>query len=88
MDDNLAKKGIDPRELKVLRQRIETLKKEIQEVESRRDELTEWLRFIKVDYGTLRQEQQNKESALSQLNRELLQKNSNYRQSIRIKRQA
>lgn len=74
MDDNLAKKGIDPRELKVLRQRIETLKKEIQEVESRRDELTEWLRFIKVDYGTLRQEQQNKESALSQLNRELLQK--------------
>ena len=74
MDANLANKGIDPREVKVLRQRIETLKKEIQEVESRRDELTEWLRFIKVDYGTLRQEQQNKESALSQLNRELLQK--------------
>lgn len=74
MDDNLTKKGIDPSEVKVLRQRIETLKKEIQEVESRRDELTEWLRFINVDYGTLRQEQLNKESALSQLSRELLQK--------------
>ncbi len=73
LDDDLAKKGIDPREVKILRERIETLKKEIQAVEERRDELIEWQRFINVDYGPLRLEQQKKESDLSQQNRELLQ---------------
>ncbi|WP_113305389.1 ATP-binding protein, partial [Escherichia coli] len=73
LDDNLAKKGIDPREVKILRERIETLKKDIQAVEERRDELTEWQRFIKLDWEQIRPEKQKQEGELSQQKRELLQ---------------
>ncbi|EBW2325331.1 ATP-binding protein [Salmonella enterica subsp. enterica serovar Agoueve] len=73
LDDNLAKKGIDHREVKILRERIETLKKDIQAVEERRDELTEWQRFIKLDWEQRRPEKQKQEGELSQQKRELLQ---------------
>ncbi|EBU0430694.1 ATP-binding protein [Salmonella enterica] len=73
LDDDLAKKGIDPREVKILRERIDTLKKDIQAVEERRDELTEWQRFIKLDWEQLRPEKQKQEGELSQQKRELLQ---------------
>lgn len=73
LDDDLAKKGIDHREVKILRERIETLKKDIQAVEERRDELTEWQRFIKLDWEQRRPEKQKQEGELSQQKRELLQ---------------
>lgn len=73
LDDDLAKKGIDPHKVKILRERIETLKKDIQAVEERRDELAEWQRFIKLDWEQLRPEKQTQEGELSQQKRELLQ---------------
>ncbi len=73
LDDDLANKGIDPHEVKILRERIETLKKDIQAVEERRDELTEWRRFIKLSWEQLRPEKQKQEGELTQQQRELLQ---------------
>ncbi|WP_025903937.1 ATP-binding protein [Tatumella sp. UCD-D_suzukii] len=73
LDNDLAKKGIDPHEGRILRERIETLKKDIQVVEDRRDELTEWKRFIELDWEQLRPEKQKQEGDLSRHKRELLQ---------------
>ena len=74
LDDDLAQKGIDSREVKILRERIETLHKDIQAVEERRDELLEWQRFIRLDWEQLRPEKQKQEGELSQQKRELLQR--------------
>lgn len=65
LDADLTKKGIDPHEVKILRERIETLKKDIQAVEERRDELTEWQRFIKLDWEQLRPEKQKQEGVVA-----------------------
>ncbi|HEB1786788.1 TPA: ATP-binding protein [Escherichia albertii] len=73
LDDDLAKRGIDHHEVNILRERIETLKKDIQAVEDRRDELTVWQRFIKLDWELLRPEKQKLEGELSHQKRELLQ---------------
>ena len=73
LDDDLANKGIDPREVKILRDRIETLKKDIQAVEERRDELTAWQHFIKFNWEQLRPGKQRQEDELSQQKRQLLQ---------------
>src|SRR5690606_7494654 len=66
-------KGIDPKRLVELKQRQEQLKTDIKATESRQDELTQWQRFMQLDWQQLRPQLLSKETELKQQQRELSQ---------------
>ncbi|MEH8019647.1 ATP-binding protein [Rheinheimera metallidurans] len=72
-NDELSAKGIDPRRLTDLKQRQEQLKTEIKAVENRQDELTQWQRFMQLDWQQRRPQLLEQETALKQQQRELTQ---------------
>ncbi|MGI5307954.1 ATP-binding protein [Rheinheimera sp. WS51] len=72
-NDELSSKGIDPRRLTDLKQRQEQLKTKIKHVESRQDELAQWLRFMQLDWQQLRPQLLEKETNLKQQQRQLQQ---------------
>ncbi|CAM3678593.1 ATP-binding protein [Rheinheimera salexigens] len=72
-NEELSSKGIDPRRLIDLKQRQEQLKTKIKNVESRQDELAQWLRFMQLDWQQLRPQLLEKETALKQQQRQLQQ---------------
>jgi chromosome segregation ATPase len=72
-NEELSAKGIDPKRLVELKQRQEQLKTDIKATESRQDELTQWQRFMQLDWQQLRPQLLSKETELKQQQRELSQ---------------
>lgn len=78
----LASKDIEPKTLKVLKQKIDELNKDIQRVSGRRDELTTYQEFLETAWKKQRPELLQQEITLKADLQELKQKRDNLKQNF------
>lgn len=69
----LSEKGIDHARIRLVEQRYKELRKEIQIIEDRADELKGWKHFMRSFWNELRPQREAQETTLSHLERELKQ---------------
>ncbi|WP_299073228.1 ATP-binding protein [uncultured Paraglaciecola sp.] len=85
-NQELANKDIDPNTLRALKQRIETLKNQLQSISARRDELNEYKSFMQTDWLQQRPELLEQEAELKALAQQLQQQQSSLRSQYQAKR--